>query len=85
VAGEEHGRSCPRWRACSPRAVVGDDAWLWRDSLGPVGKQEPAAWWHTAVLVADLVDNLVLAGPGAFARMASRVVIDAEKDDPGLT
>jgi len=37
---------------------------------------------HTAFLVADLVDNVVLGEPRAFTRMASCMITDAGNDDP---
>lgn len=65
-------------------AALGEDAYQWRASLGPVTNAETSAWYYTAWLLADFIDSIVLQEPGKFVRESVRLVTDAaSKEDPG--
>lgn len=58
-------------------AVIGDDPWLWRSSLGPVPRAEVSGWCWTAWLMADLTDSVGLGEPGTFRRIAAEIITSA--------
>jgi hypothetical protein len=66
-------------------AVMEQNPWRWRESLGPIDNVEALAWCFTAWVVADLVDEAVLGEHGKFARMLAAMVSDAGPApyDPG--
>jgi hypothetical protein len=64
-------------------AVLEEDAYRWRTSLGPVTNAETSAWCYTAWLLADFVDSVAFEEPGRFVRESIRVVTRAASgEDP---
>ena len=65
-------------------AAFGEDAYEWRQGLGPITNAEAIAWCHTAWQVTDFMDDIVLGESGEFLRRIVGVVLrraDGTSDD----